>query len=453
MGRTGLRRARFASGRAAIRAIPVAGLVALIIGLVSFSGQSPARALGPGASSPAIADAPTADPPETREPEQGSPDLQVFLMLAWSGPGNPVWVTAMVRNSGTGASSGHTLDFAPQEGSDREVTADGSCAPAPEGGFRCTGGALPPGESVFTTFRFSPPGAVESWPPFWIATVTGESPETTEEDNRMVLELPDSVFVRFETDIKTRIVDSNGDGSATPGELMEVYVYFVNTSEYELQEVLVAVTGTVWDHRRLPQPIAPGEETTVRFDATVPDLGANASSGVEADVTGRAVGATVRASSGTLMLLGPSAAPNPEGRDGDQNSPVRHEVIGAPAETLREGSAEPVPDDEALRAASTAAARSLAASPDGSPELNPQRPEQTGPEPGAAAVGDPSPSRGETAVAAPPPQDRATPLSVTGSDPLRGSLLTIQLLVALGAVFAHIGLTRQRSAARAGSGR
>lgn len=440
------------------RALPAGLLLMLLIGLVSFAEQSPAYALAPAILPQTVADEPAPDPadaPLESEEATGSPDLQVLLMPAWTGPGNPVWVTAMVRNIGTGPSAGHTLTFSPQEGSDREVTVDGDCVPGSNGGFRCTGGPLLPWESSFTTFRFSPPGAIESWPPFWTATVTGEDSEPSTEDNRMVFELPDATFVRFETDIKTRVVDSNDDGSATPGEPMEIYVYFVNTSEYELEEVLVAVTGTVRDHLRLPQSIAPGEETTVRFDAEVPDLGANASSGVEADVMGRAVGATVRASSGTLMLLGPSATPNPEGPDGEQSAPVKYEVIGAPAETLDEERVpEPAPDDVSL-AASAAEPRSPAVSPDLPEEPAPQPPQHTGAKPVAAATAESEPARAHPPVAAPAPspQPQSAGLSITGSDPLRGTLLTIQLLVALGVVFVQIGLTRQRSATRAGDRR
>lgn len=368
-------------------------------------------------------------------------------MLAWLGPGNPVWVTVVVRNDGAGASTGHTLDFAPQEGTDRQVSADANCAATPPGGFRCVGGALAPGESEFHSFRFSPPGAVEGWPPFWSATVAGEQPDALEEDDRVVLELPDSTFVRLEADIKTRVDDTDGDGRATPGEPMEVYVYFVNTSEYELDEVVVAVTGTVWDHRRLAQAIAPDEETTVRFDATVPDLGDDASSGVEADVTARAMGATVNTSSGTLMLLGPYAAPNPEGPEGEQNGAVKHEVIGAPAETLEDVAPRSAPLSSDLGVIETREDPPLLGVPpaprEAPAELSPIHTEQSA-----------STSREQplATASAQPSSGQQAPLSITGSDPLRTSMLGAHVLVALGIVFAHIGLSRQARRTRAGSG-
>lgn len=449
------------------RALPA--LFAVVIGLGSVVGQPPAQALEPAfipaRATPSVeaghtrllsAEEPPAGPSEApTEGGQGgpppgtttAPNLQVSLMLGWLGPGNPVQVTVIVHNDGAGTSTGHTLDFAPQEGSDRQVLVDADCTGSPMSGFRCVGGALQPGESRSYDFRFSLPAAVEAWPPFWTGAVTGAEPDAVEHDDRAGFELPDSTFVRLEADIKTRVDDTDGDGRATPGEPMEVYVYFANTSEYELEEPLVAVTGAVWDHRSLPQTIAPGEEMTVRFDATVPDLGADASSGVEANVTARAVGATVSTWSGTLMLIGPYAAPSPEGIDGEQNGAVKHEVIGAPAETLDEVVIRSAPLSSDLAPVETREDPPLLGAPstprEAPAELSPIHTEQS-----ASATRE----RPLAPAPAQTPSGERGSLSITGSDPLRTSMLGVHVLVALGIVFAHVGLSRQARRTRAGIG-
>ncbi|GAA2180313.1 hypothetical protein GCM10009847_17720 [Leucobacter tardus] len=267
-------------------------------------------------------------------------DLQALIMLGWTGPGSRISVDVVVQNAGPGASSGYALVFAPELGTDRSVTAGEACAVRSEGGFTCSGGALPAGESQTHRFSFAPAGESEAWPPFWFATVTGNEPDPEPGNDRTSLELPDSTFVRIEPDIKTRVEDANQDGLATPGERIETFVHLVNTSAYPWEQVQVSVSGTIWDHRELEQTIAPGEETTVKFAGVVPDLGPDASSGIEAQVSARAVGANVDGWSGTLMLIGPYATPNPFGPRGDQYLPTRPDRDGPPAVDLEAERAE-----------------------------------------------------------------------------------------------------------------
>ena len=319
-----------------------------LLGLVALSPASPGFAAPADGESPTAAprdhhsddDVPTESDDDTAVTVEASADLQVFLMLGWSGVGSRLTIDVFVQNAGPDSSSGHTLIFAPQDGTDRVVSAGQDCAVRDGGGFTCQGGELHAGEMQTYRFTFEPPGDSEGWPPFWYATVTGNESDPNAESDRTTLELPDSEFVRIEPDIKTRVEDANQDGLATPGERIETFVHLVNTSAYPWEQVQVSVSGTIWDHRELEQTIAPGEETTVKFAGVVPDLGPDASSGIEAQVSARAVGANIDGWSGTLMLIGPYATPNPFGPRGDQYLPTRPDRDGPPAVDLEAERAE-----------------------------------------------------------------------------------------------------------------
>ncbi|MBK0418963.1 hypothetical protein JD276_07935 [Leucobacter sp. CSA1] len=451
--------------------------VAVVLGAIALTASGPAPALGlPGPPDARVE--PRSDPgdaagetssAETTSDETGSgetgsgetssdgaADLQVLLMPYWLGHGSPVNALVAVRNNGTTVSTGHTLQFAPQLGSDRTVTVRTEGCTEDGRGFRCVSGALRPGEMRQYHFVFSVPSAEgELWPPFWIASVAGAEPDLDSDNDRAVLELPDSTHVQIESDITTRVEDVDGDGRATPGERMEVYVYFANDSAYELQDVQVEISGTVNDHRRLPETIAPGEETTVRFDATVPDLGPEATSGASAHVMARAVGGSVSTSTGTLMLLGPYASPNPEGPLGPQPEPTKHDplsgtVVDLEAELaarqwveewrrLEERRASQVEGDLGEPATETDAGTDAAGS-----EVE---------EPGLTTAAIPDPGRPRKATDAAPADPGvagvgAGQLATAGIGALRGPIIAASALVGLGVILAQIGISRQISAAR-----
>lgn len=401
-------------------------------------------------------------------------DLQTFLLPAWTGPGTRVIVEVIVRNVGPGSSSGHTLVFAPQSGTDRTVTAGPGCVARDDGGFACQGETLPAESTQTYRFTFDPAGETEAWPPFWSATVTGNEPDPTVENNRTTLELPDSTFVRIEPDVKTRVDDENEDGRASPGEPIETYVYLANTSEYPWENVHVSLSGTVWDARELEQTIAPGEATTVKFTGVVPDLGADASSGIEAQVSARAVGASVNGWSGTLMLMGPYATPNPFGPRGEQYLPTPSDRDGPPAVDLDEEreAAERIRDRQRpVRQSETAAAPAAAesigplADAGSAPAIGSSIAPDTDRAP-LARTSDPSPANSTAKTAAPtwrPDAARApgpdaidSPSGTFASawiDDLRAgsplsrfqSVLALQGLVAFLIVGLYIGVARARS--------
>lgn len=401
-------------------------------------------------------------------------DLQTLLLPAWAGPGSRVIVDVIVRNTGPGSSSGHTLVFAPQSGTDRTVTAGPGCVARDDGGFACQGETLPAGSTQTYRFTFDPAGETEAWPPFWSATVTGNEPDPTVENNRTTLELPDSTFVRIEPDVKTRVDDVNLDGRASPGEPIETYVYLANTSEYPWENVHVSLSGTVWDARELEQTIAPGEATTVKFTGVVPDLGADASSGIEAQVSARAVGASVNGWSGTLMLMGPYATPNPFGPRGEQYLPTPSDRDGPPAVDLDEeretaerirDRQQPAPLSETTAAPATAESIGPLADAGSAPAIGSpiaRDPDRARP----ARTSDTSAARNSAGTAAPtwrPDSARAPGPDATDSpsgtfasawiDDLRAgsslsrfqSVLALQGLVAFLIVGLYIGVARTRS--------
>lgn len=432
----------------------LSAVVAVLVSLTAFTAAAPARAvdsLQPEHLSGIV------DPVEGGGAgDEGSTaggggaatpvDLEVLYMAAWLGVGSPVTVIAVVRNSGSAPSTGHSLDFFPEVGSDRTVTAPNQCVQR-DLGFRCAGAALQPGETRSYSFRFSVPASeTEAWPPFWVSAVTGDEPDPVAENNRAVFELPDAVHVQVESDIKTRVEDENGDGRANVGEKMEIYAYFVNDSEYELQDVQVEISGTAWDHRLLPQTIAPGAETTVRFDATVPDLGPTAVSGVQARVTARAVGGSVSVWSGVLMLLGEGAVPNPEGLSGPQPEPTRDDPQGVAfvdpqeilaREALAAGSGQSVDESVRRDPAHTDPVPGLVAS------SQPTEPVQEAETVQARAV-----AQRPAASASSSAHPQGNPLAVSGVEAQWGALLAAHALIGAGVILAQIGLGQQLSRRR-----
>lgn len=401
-------------------------------------------------------------------------DLEVLLMLGWTGAGTPVSVEIVVRNAGPGISSGHTLVFAPQSGTDRTVTAGPECVARDDGGFACQGGTLPAGGTQTYRFSFEPAGETEAWPPFWFATVTGVEPDPNVENDQTTFELPDSTFVSVEPEVKTRVDDVNEDGLASPGEPMETFVYFANTSEYPWEDVHVSLSGTAWDARQLERTIDPGQATTVKFTGVVPDLGADASSGIEAQVSARAVGASVNGWSGTLMLIGPHATPNPFGPRGEQYLPTPPDRDGPPAVDMEEerAAAERIRERElparhtentAVPAAPKATGPTVghdSAPAIGSPLVRDQdraRPARTS-DPSAASdsAGAAAPTWRPDAARAPGPNAIDSPSGTSASawiDDLRAgsplsefqSVLALQGLVAFLVVGLYIGVARARS--------
>lgn len=263
-------------------------------------------------------------------------DVGIQMTMAWAGRGTPVIVFADIKNLGTTPASGYQLRFGPNTADSRVIEAPSECVVV-QGQFQCSGGSLQPGEQRRHSFKLQAAAGGTNISPHWTGSVELNEDDLDPSNNVTDVPLPAPIIVDMRTDVKARVVDENGDGKATPGEKIEVYVLAMNDSNYTLSDVTVDLKSMFWESKAIDGDIAPGERRTVLFEQIVPTYGAGELGGIMSGMDATVEGATATTASYALMVVGDSITPNPEGPRGDQPKSVgQWDPLAPPEFTLPE---------------------------------------------------------------------------------------------------------------------
>lgn len=267
-------------------------------------------------------------------------DVEIRFEMAMTGRGSPVIVTAIIVNTGATPASGYQLRFGPDSVDSRVVEAPPECVVV-QGQFRCGGGPLQPGEDRRHSFDLHVAAGGVNVSPVWTGSVELNEVDLDPSNNTSNVPPPAPIVVDMRTDVKARVIDDDGDGKATPGEIIEVYVVAMNDGTHTLSNVTVGLSSMFWESVTLEGDLAPGERRAVRFERIIPSYGAGDIVGIMSSMDASVGGATATTASNALMVIGESVTPNPEGANGDQPDPVgQWDPLAPPTHTMPEGPGE-----------------------------------------------------------------------------------------------------------------
>ncbi|WP_017792562.1 COG1361 family protein [Leucobacter salsicius] len=138
------------------------------------------------------------------------------------------------------------------------------------GAHQCIGGALQPGESRSLRFELGAPVDASVVASQWTGRVELNEVDTNLANNTAKFSpaVPAPIDVR--TDVKARVIDTNGDGAASPGEKIEVYVLVENNSPETLTSIAVQLDTIIPQNQELEGSILPGARRTIKFENVVP---------------------------------------------------------------------------------------------------------------------------------------------------------------------------------------
>lgn len=252
-------------------------------------------------------------------------------------------VTATVRNVGATPVTGYQMQLRPDAADSRPVTAPKACTDT-SGVYQCIGGALQPGAQRSLSFALDAPMDPEVVAAQWSANVDLNEVDTDPANNVAALSLNAPVVVDVATEVKARVADTNGDGMASPGETIEIYVVISNNSAETLTGVEVQLDTFLPQTHQVTGQIAPGARRTIRFDSHVPlssPEGGKADEIILSTIHAVANGTPVSARGGELIVLGDNARPTikrPEnGADSSANAAAAAD--GGSAQAAAQGTA------------------------------------------------------------------------------------------------------------------
>lgn len=373
-------------------------------------------------------------------------DLSVRFEATWSGGGEPIELSPVVKNVGATPITGYQLRVGPDETDSRVVEAPSECVVV-SAEYQCGGGPLQPGEERRVTFNLQGPAGPEVAAQ-WVAIVESNEFDTDPSNNTDSFSPPGSVVVDVSTDVKARVIDTNGDGIASPGETIEVYVLVQNHSAETLTDVDVHINTLVTDSRTLEGEIAPGASRTVRFPHVIPARGEDFDGSIASGLNALVNGTPVATKSDALRVFGDRVTPNENAPDdawpgsGDGRDPIVPPPGSGTADAGGGGSAG---SDAGEAAAANAAATGTSAHAAGSGSSD------TGAGASSAASADTSVGDSAAAHAGPNAHGQGTAsnlvaseLSRTGAPSGQGSLAALVAGLALGAAMWGLGVRRSR---------
>ena len=246
-------------------------------------------------------------------------DVAVGLSIGWAGPGTSVSVYVVVTNQGSTPVSGYQVSFGPEVADGRVVESASECV-VDRTTFQCGGGPLLPGEERTHSFIVQTVAGGSGFSPRWNASVELNEVDVDPTNNSVSMPLPFSTSANVSTDVKARVIDTNGDGKASPGEEIEVFVLVTNSGPHTLSDVEVHLDTTFQDTQKIEGTIAPGERRTVRFPHVVPKHEADVTLGIASSLSARVSGVPITTASNALLVVGEHATPNPGGLEGEQPS-------------------------------------------------------------------------------------------------------------------------------------
>ena len=235
-------------------------------------------------------------------------DVELSFTSEWTGVGDSHQVTATVRNVGATPVTGYQLQVEPDAADTRPVALPNACT-ATGALLQCIGGGLLPGEARSLQLGLGEPTDPAVRANQWSGRVELNEVDTNPANNIATFSpsVPAAVDVR--TEVKARVIDTNNDGAASPGEKMEIFVVVSNHSAETLSNVSVEIDTIFPQTRELEGQIPPGARRTIRFVHETPQLDPDSDEIVLSSMRAQANGRPVTSLSGELIVLGDGARP------------------------------------------------------------------------------------------------------------------------------------------------